>query len=150
MFAYYKDSFDLSGKDIYQMKIPACINSKEELLLVLKKAGKFPNYFGMNWDALNDCLSDLQWIKQRNVLIVHENLPALRKDEESIYIDILWSCSKRWEMINHGKISNIDKTALTHIHELHCVFPMHLKRKVEHIIKTAGIKENKQNKDISF
>ena len=35
----------------------------------------FPSYFGKNWDALYDCLTDLRWLKEKNILIVHDDLP---------------------------------------------------------------------------
>ena len=40
---------------------------------------KFPNYFGMNWDAFSDCLTDLSWIDAENdFLIVYENSQKFR------------------------------------------------------------------------
>lgn len=34
----------------------------------------FPNYFGYNWDAFYDCITDLSWIKnQDRFLIVYKN-----------------------------------------------------------------------------
>lgn len=40
----------------------AQISSKEELLVAIAKALRFPDYFGGNWDALNDCLRDMKWL----------------------------------------------------------------------------------------
>ncbi|MEJ3748181.1 barstar family protein, partial [Actinomycetes bacterium KLBMP 9797] len=37
----------------------------------------FPAYFGWNWDALSDCLRDLNWLPADGYLIVVENAPRL-------------------------------------------------------------------------
>ena len=35
--------------------------NKREYLETLKKAFNIPDYFSYNWDALDECLSDLDW-----------------------------------------------------------------------------------------
>ncbi|WP_433318356.1 barstar family protein [Micromonospora sp. CA-269861] len=37
----------------------------------------FPGYFGWNWDALSDCLRDLNWLPADGYLIIVENAPWL-------------------------------------------------------------------------
>lgn len=37
----------------------------------------FPGYFGWNWNALSDCLRDLNWLPADGYLIVIENAPRL-------------------------------------------------------------------------
>jgi hypothetical protein len=37
----------------------------------------FPGYFGWYWDALSDCLRDLNWLPAEGYLIVLENAPRL-------------------------------------------------------------------------
>ena len=37
------------------------VKSKDELLRRVAQALQFPEWFGGNWDALEDCLSDLSW-----------------------------------------------------------------------------------------
>jgi hypothetical protein len=53
----------LSGSDIVVFDVDASvITNEEELFASLAAALRFPEYFGMNWDALDDCLRDLDWI----------------------------------------------------------------------------------------
>jgi hypothetical protein len=37
----------------------------------------FPGYFGWNWDALSDCLRDLNWLPADGYLIVIDDAPQL-------------------------------------------------------------------------
>ncbi len=49
------------------------VDSKSKLLDVLSRLFKFPDYFGHNWDALDECLRDLgEWMPADGyVLQVH-------------------------------------------------------------------------------
>ena len=85
-------------------KIPIDINTKDELLQVLAKELKFPDYFGMNWDALSECLRDLDWLKSRRILIHHEGLPKLSTEALKTYLDILRQASYGWEKDDHHQL----------------------------------------------
>ena len=37
------------------------VTGKADFLKKVARALNFPEYFGMNWDALNDCLTDMAW-----------------------------------------------------------------------------------------
>ncbi|AGL14312.1 barstar family protein [Actinoplanes sp. N902-109] len=39
-----------------------------------------PRYFGWNWDALSDCLRDLNWLPAEQYLVVVENAARLLSD----------------------------------------------------------------------
>ena len=39
----------------------------------LSKALKFPAHFGKNWDALNDCLTDLAWLDSNGWVLILAN-----------------------------------------------------------------------------
>lgn len=51
----------------------SAIQSKDQLLRLLGNALGFPAYFGVNWDALEECLRDLDWISEPSsiVLVLH-------------------------------------------------------------------------------
>ena len=41
---------------------------KKELLARLAQGLQFPAWFGANWDALEDCLTDLSWLEADDML----------------------------------------------------------------------------------
>jgi hypothetical protein len=69
--------------------IRAGIADRETLFSVLSAELNFPDYFGRNWDALFDCLTDLSWIAAPCVVLVHEDIPALPDDGLTVYLEIL-------------------------------------------------------------
>ncbi|MEI7795180.1 MAG: barstar family protein [Methylococcaceae bacterium] len=55
------------------------IEDKQTFLTEFAEKLKFPDYFGMNWDAFSDCLTDLSWIDSANdFLIVYKNSQKFR------------------------------------------------------------------------
>ena len=64
---------------------------KETLLKNIAAALEFPGWFGHNWDALEDCLSDLSG--EGYVLLFEE---AKAGDDLGILIDVLRSSAEFW------------------------------------------------------
>jgi len=64
------------------------------------KAFKFPSYYGMNLNALNDCLNDLEWIEKPNyILVIKNSKEFLSKESEetrSHIASFLERVSKQW------------------------------------------------------
>ncbi len=106
----------IDSKDSYV----AYIDSKSDLLEQLKTKLNFPDYFGYNWDALNDCLADFSWIEQKNITIVHTELPDLDNIDMSIYVRILTKQIDGWDKWENGKI-----------HQLEVVFPTCCRGEIE-------------------
>jgi len=44
--------------------------NKKCFLAQVAKAFEFPDYFGMNWDAFEDCITDFMWIFSRQFMMV--------------------------------------------------------------------------------
>lgn len=85
----FKDDFEFNDIQSFYARIHPYINSKIELLYALYFSLWLPNGFGMNWDALYDSLSTLELIKEKNVFIVHENIPNISENDLNIYIETL-------------------------------------------------------------
>lgn len=69
---------------------------KEALLDRLAAALAFPAWFGGNWDALEDCLTDLSWrAGEGHVLLLggHAELPA---DDLGVLVDVLRAAAGHW------------------------------------------------------
>ena len=79
-----------SGTSVLDAEIRASINSKRTLLSTLDLKLRFPGYFGHNWDALVDCMRDLSWLPQGNVVIRHLDLP-IERDPQMVetYLSVL-------------------------------------------------------------
>ena len=52
------------------------VTDKEGFLEAISKAMDFPDWFGHNWDALADCLTDLSWMAADGYVIVLERADA--------------------------------------------------------------------------
>ena len=67
---------------------------KAALLKDLASALGFPAWFGENWDALEDCLTDLSWRDALgHVLIIERAKPG---DDLGVLVDILRSSAEFW------------------------------------------------------
>lgn len=69
---------------------------REALMERVARALEFPQWFGGNWDALEDCLTDLSWSKADGHVLLIEAVADLPMDERGILIDILASAAASW------------------------------------------------------
>ena len=67
-----------------------------DALRAIAKALRFPDWFGGNWDALEDCLSDLSWRPGDGHVLVFRNWQALSGDDLGVLIDVLRSAAEFW------------------------------------------------------
>ena len=75
--------------------------TKAGLLSQFAHALSFPDYFGHNWDALEECLADLDWLPAHGYLIVvtEADQVLIHPDEEDDYqtfIEILAEAGEAW------------------------------------------------------
>ena len=100
---YYKsfDEVNRTTDDNNFVAIIDNIKSSSDLFNACYEQLKFPEYFGFNWDALIDCLSDFSWLTQKNVVLIHMNLEQMPLDLLYDYIDVLFICYAR--LVNYLK-----------------------------------------------
>lgn len=67
---------------------------KETLLRNIAAALHFPDWFGGNWDALEDCLTDLSWREAPGTVLIFER--AAPGDELGVLLDVLRSAAESW------------------------------------------------------
>lgn len=67
---------------------------KEKLLKNIARALDFPEWFGGNWDALEDCLTDLSWRDAEGYVLLFEK--AKPGDELGVLIDVLRTAAEHW------------------------------------------------------
>ena len=69
---------------------------KQALMERVARALEFPQWFGGNWDALEDCLTDLSWSSAAGHVLLIEGAADLPVDERGILVDILASAAASW------------------------------------------------------
>jgi RNAse (barnase) inhibitor barstar len=55
------------------------VEEKGHFLATIAQALRFPEWFGDNWDALKDCLTDLTWRKAPGYMIILEKCHAFAR-----------------------------------------------------------------------
>jgi len=88
-----------SGLQVSKIDL-AKARGKSGLFDALAKALKFPAHFGKNWDALNDCLTDLAWLDGKGwVLILANGRPFAAKfpADFSMALDIFNGVAAWWK-----------------------------------------------------
>ena len=73
--------------------------TKRALLAELARALEFPAHFGRTWDALEDCLTDLDWLPGAGYcLVVHAADRLLARDETgyATFVALLQDVGRAW------------------------------------------------------
>lgn len=74
-----------SSRDTVVMTLPGSeLLTKESAMMAIERAMSFPSYFGRNWEALRDCLTDLSWIESSVVVLVINQAEVLQTDSEVV------------------------------------------------------------------
>ena len=81
------------------------VRTKDQFLNETAKAFKFPAYFGNNWDAFEDCLTDMSWVEADGFLVLFDTFDSFAQhspDDFAIALDILSASCQFWS--EHGKV----------------------------------------------
>ena len=73
---------------------------KRSFLSKIATVMKFPDYFGHNWDALDECITDLDWCPAERYVLIYDQSEIFSKaaptEWETAY-DILRSAVAYWQ-----------------------------------------------------
>lgn len=88
------------GHLVRRINLAGC-RDKPDLLQRIAKALAFPETFGANWDALADCLGDLEWLPRAGgyawLFDRADDFCAASQDEFDTLCDVLDDACKRWK-----------------------------------------------------
>lgn len=78
------------------------LSTYDGLLDEISASLQFPDYFGENWDALEECMSDLDWLDETDgYILIFTNSDKILQDERlsvfGTFIDILDKTAKYWQ-----------------------------------------------------
>ena len=81
--------------------------TKESLFSEYARAFDFPEYFGGNWDAFEECLSDLEWIPASGYVTLIRHVEHVLPNHDEDYatcIEILQEVGEGWSLSHHGRL----------------------------------------------
>jgi len=79
--------------------------TKKEFLQLAARDLKFPEYFGNNWDAFEDCLTDPDWHNRPGLLIFWDNFDAISDHSPDAFrtaLQIFQDSAKFWADMKRG------------------------------------------------
>ncbi|WPU24808.1 barstar family protein [Cedecea neteri] len=96
IFKFINGPASYDTAEVFFARLDPLIASTDELLKSIYYLLWFPGYFGFNWNALADCLSDFSWIGEEKIIIAHDNLPDIPGDDLKVYIEVLRDAVASW------------------------------------------------------
>jgi RNAse (barnase) inhibitor barstar len=73
-----------------KVRVPVRLESKAELFEFLSRAVSLPGYFGHNWDALDECMEEVNRLGLEQITLVHEDIPLEKSPaDQKTYLRIL-------------------------------------------------------------
>jgi RNAse (barnase) inhibitor barstar len=96
--------FHIDGKNITR---------KEQLLNHAATAMHFPDGFGHNWDALEECLTDLEWVDGDGYLIYYDHIDGLlaaHPDQFETLVEILRDAVASWKEDGEAMVAVLSGT----------------------------------------
>ena len=123
-FVFQSTADQVATADDLVVKIDSEISTRDKLFAQIAGGLQFPDYFGGNWDALDECLRNLSWVGPKRVVIVHQALPQLSEDAVRTYLKILVRAVEDWRRDER--------------HEVVVVFPEGVELRVRELLKTSN------------
>lgn len=95
----FRRAADRSGLELFHLDL-AGIDDKTAFLCAAADLLRFPPYFGSNWDAFEECLTDLSWLETEGYVLLVENPDSFREnapEELATARDILDAAAAFWK-----------------------------------------------------
>lgn len=76
------------------------VSGRETFFTEVAHALGFPDYFGRNWDAVHDCLTDLSWLPADGVVLLLDGVEHLARNEPeqwNLALKVLRDACAFWE-----------------------------------------------------
>ncbi|PZU95969.1 MAG: barnase inhibitor [Pseudanabaena sp.] len=76
------------------------IQDKQSFLQKVAEVMQFPDYFGYNWDAFEECITDLDWCPAAQYILIYdypEAFSTAEPEEWMIAYDILRLAVEYWQ-----------------------------------------------------
>ena len=91
-------SAQAAGFAFYRIDASA-VRTKSKVLGLIARELNFPSWAGRNWDALEDCVTDLGWIDAPGIVIELDGLDTYAKADPDgfiILVDIFKAAAEYW------------------------------------------------------
>ena len=88
-----------AGLQVFKIDL-AKVRGKSGLFDAFSKTLKFPKHFGKNWDALNDCLTDLAWLDGKGWVLILANcklFAAKHQGDFDVALELLGGVAVSWQ-----------------------------------------------------
>jgi RNAse (barnase) inhibitor barstar len=88
-----------AGRSFFRVECKL-IRGKGALLDRLARALRFPDWFGRNWDALEECLTDLSWLEAKGVVVLLDGADAFAEaapEDFASGLEVLRSAAGFWK-----------------------------------------------------
>jgi RNAse (barnase) inhibitor barstar len=74
------------------------VSDPDKLFKIFVDAFRFPDYFGYNWNAFDECIRDLSWLHSSSYVLVILNFEKMRlkQDDQQLLISVLQSAAEIW------------------------------------------------------
>jgi RNAse (barnase) inhibitor barstar len=94
-----KLKIDLMNKSYTATISGDLIKNKQDILETFKQIFRFPDYFGYNWDALEECINDLNWLNSKAYLLILINPDKMQLTEQDFQLlfSILLNSANNWK-----------------------------------------------------
>ena len=84
---------------IFKMMRGTKCRSTAGLFAELAHALDFPDYFGHNWDAVEECLADLEWLPGKGYVLLFTDAEMILPDDEdefATFVEVLNDAGEAW------------------------------------------------------